>query len=344
MTCVTQPECAFHEWLPFGDHIDTRVHVWLPNSNPLFGSDAQAPQSPSKGRPTKMRQTPRTRTILSIVISAGLALAAATPGVAAAADGFGDVEPDAYYSNAVAWMVAEDITSGIEAGCFGPTLDVTRGQVAAFLHRLEESTATSSPAETHPFVDVTASYQQQPVGWLFGAGLTTGVSATRFAPDAPITRGDFAVLLWRYAGSPTIGSIDPFVDVTRNYQRAAIAWMAHELITTGTTATTFDPEGLVDRGQAATFLYRYVDPGDVEPLGTTAPCTFELRLALEAGGLTTPEAICAAPWVARFEIDYLLAVVEDREDASLDLIIAAAAVGAECLTPERVADLSRLFL
>jgi len=291
-----------------------------------------------------MRQTSFLRSFLSLVISATVMLAVVAPGTAGAASGFGDVENDEYYTEAVAWMVGEGITTGIEAGCFGPSQNVTRGQVATFLYRLDASRGNEPVDTGHPFVDVVATYQQAPVGWLFGEALTTGVTPVTFAPNRSITRGDFAVLLWRYAGSPAPESASPFVDLARDYQRAAVAWLAEQSITTGTGPTTFDPEGIVSRAQAATFLFRFVDPTDVEPIEESPLCTRELRLALETGGLTTSEAMCAVPWLTDFEIDYLLAVVEDRATASLQLIFAAATVGAECLTPDRVADLSRLFL
>ena len=152
------------------------------------------------------------------------------------------------------------------------------------------------------------------------------------------------MLLWRYAGSPTAAAPSPFVDVTRGYQRTAVAWMAEQDITTGTSPFRFDPDGAVTRAQAATFLFRYVDPVEVPSFAATGTCTRDLRIALEIGGLTTNEAKCAAPWLTDFEVDYLLDVLEDRARASIDLIFAAATIGAECLTPDRVADLSRIFL
>jgi hypothetical protein len=291
-----------------------------------------------------MRRTPRLRPFLTTIIAASLTLAVAAPGTAGATGGFGDVEHDAYYTDAVAWMVGEGITTGIETGCFGPTLNVTRGQVAAFLHRLDESAGNDPVSTSHPFTDVRAAYQQAPVGWLFGAGLTTGVTPTSFAPERSISRGDFAVLLWRYAGSPSATERLPFVDVPRDYQRVAVAWMAEQDITTGTSPFRFDPDGSVTRAQAATFLFRFVDPAEVPTFAATGTCTRDLRVALEIGGLTSNEAKCAAPWLTDFEVDYLLDVVEDRTPASIELIFAAATVGAECLTPDRVADLSRIFL
>lgn len=291
-----------------------------------------------------MRRTPRLRRFIPALLTAAVAVTAALPGTAGATGGFGDVEPDTYYADAVGWMVGEEITTGIETGCFGPQLNVTRGQVAAFLHRLDESRGNGPRTVPHPFADVTAAYQKAPVGWLFGEGLTTGVGPARFAPDLPISRGDFAVLLWRYAGTPTAGSPSPFVDVDRDYQRMAIAWMAEQDITTGTSATTFDPDGFVNRAQAATFLFRFVAPGEVGPAAAAETCTRGLRLALEVGGLTTSEALCAAPWLTDFDEAYLLDVVSNRTAASFELIVAAATIGAECLTPDRIDDLSRVFL
>ena len=286
----------------------------------------------------------RTRTRIVVLATVVVSMLAALPGTAGAAAGFGDVEADRYYTDAVQWMVGEEITEGIEVGCFGPHLDVTRGQVAAFLHRLDRSLGNDPESGPHPFADVTAEYQHEPVGWLFQSGLTTGKSASTYAPHESITRGDFAVLVWRYAGEPTAANAHPFRDVTRGYQQHAISWMFEQEITTGKTATAFAPEAPVSRAEAATFLFRYVDPDEIAPAVAGVNCTRELRLALEVAGLTGTEARCAVPFLVDFDVEYLLAVVEDRAPASLTLIIAAAAVGEACLTPDRVADLSRLFL
>ncbi|MEZ5165316.1 MAG: S-layer homology domain-containing protein [Acidimicrobiales bacterium] len=164
-----------------------------------------------------------------------------------------------------------------------------------------------------------------------------------FAPQLPITRGDFAVMLWRYAGEPRATSSRSFADVRRGYQVAAVAWMAEKGITTGTTPDTFSPDGLVSRAEAATFLYRYVDPPSV-PNVPSEPCGRGLRTALQAHSLTAAEAKCAAPYLVDFDVDYLVAVVHDRAEASLDLITAAVEVANACLAPHRIGDLSRLFL
>lgn len=48
---------------------------------------------------------------------------------------FADVDANAYYADAVAWAVAEDITSGTSETTFSPDAPCTRGQIVTFLYR-----------------------------------------------------------------------------------------------------------------------------------------------------------------------------------------------------------------
>ena len=291
-----------------------------------------------------MRTPLRSLVSLAAALAATLGLLGATAGAAAAADRFGDVDPDAFYADPVTWMVGEGITTGIEQGCFGPAEPVTRGQVAAFIYRFERSLGNDPAAGTHPFTDVVFEYQQAPVGWMFSSAITTGTSASTFDPEAAVTRGDFATLLWRYAGEPSAPA-HGFTDIDLDYQDDAIAWMAAEGITTGTTPTTFDPHAAMTRAEAAAFLYRHADPAGLPAVTGTVPCTRTLRSALVAGGLTLAEATCAAPWLTDFTVDYLLRVVHDMEPASFELILAVATINDEgCVAPHRWDDLTRLYL
>ena len=54
---------------------------------------------------------------------------------AASANSFADVSADAYYADAVAWAVANEITNGMSATSFGPDVTVTRAQAVTFLYR-----------------------------------------------------------------------------------------------------------------------------------------------------------------------------------------------------------------
>ena len=59
--------------------------------------------------------------------------AAGTPAVYGGS--FTDVDANAYYANAVAWAVSEDITSGTGATTFSPDAPCTRAQIVTFLYR-----------------------------------------------------------------------------------------------------------------------------------------------------------------------------------------------------------------
>ena len=48
---------------------------------------------------------------------------------------FGDVAPDAWYANAVAWAVSEGVTSGTGGNKFSPDAPCTRAQIVTFLYR-----------------------------------------------------------------------------------------------------------------------------------------------------------------------------------------------------------------
>ena len=107
-------------------------------------------------------------------------------------------------------------------------------------------------------LDPEVSYYN-PVYWAVEKGITTGKSATMFAPGEPCTRAQFVTFLWRQKGQPEPTLTEsPFTDVqdkTRSYYKAVL-WALENEITTGTSETEFSPSREVTRGQVATFLYR----------------------------------------------------------------------------------------
>ena len=197
-----------------------------------------------------MMKEMRRRSLVAALLS--LAMLSTVSPVASVA-GFGDVEDGRYFTAPVQWMVGDGITNGTSPSCFSPSVSVSRGQAAAFLWRMEGRPA----AEPHPFSDVDKGWQQDPVSWLFAEGITTGTSSSTFSPDRALTRGQFAALLYRFAGRPPVAEPHPFSDVDKGWQQDPVSWLFAEGITTGTSATEFSPGDPVTRGQMATFLYRY---------------------------------------------------------------------------------------
>ena len=183
--------------------------------------------------------------------------------------GFGDVDGGAYFADAVQWSVDNGIT-GIDGSCFSPDKPVTRGETAVWIWRMQGR----PQAPAHSFVDVAAAEQQQPVAWMVSEGVTTGTSDTTFSPDRELTRVEVAAFLWRLAGRPDAVA-HSFVDVLNGWQQGPVSWMASTGITTGTSDSTFSPDGTLTRAQLITFLYRYNDSPAVtiDPDAPTCPPT-----------------------------------------------------------------------
>lgn len=113
---------------------------------------------------------------------------------------FDDIDPDSYYTAAVAWMKEAGITTGTSATTFSPDELVTRGQLATFLWRLAGKPAAPVSEQ---FEDVPAgAFYTEAVHWMLHWAITTGTSPTTFSPDDPLTRGQIATFLWRLARTP----------------------------------------------------------------------------------------------------------------------------------------------
>ena len=108
------------------------------------------------------------------------------------------------------------------------------------------------------------------IDWAVRTGITTGATATTFAPDATVTRGQAVTFLWRACGSPEPETTkNPFTDVKESsYCCKAVLWANENNITNGTTSTTFAPNKICSRGQILTFLYRQQGSPEVDESAT----------------------------------------------------------------------------
>jgi uncharacterized protein YerC len=147
------------------------------------------------------------------------------PDATASVHPFGDVAAD-WQQVPVAWLHETGATTGTTATTFAPDLAASRAMVATFLHRLEGEPGVTGASL--PFTDVIAEWQRDAVTWLWHEGITTGRTATSFAPDASVTRGELLTLVWRWQGEPAPGA--PLVDGPA----------VDCLVATGTCADVFD--------------------------------------------------------------------------------------------------------
>ena len=165
---------------------------------------------------------------------------------------FMDVPADAYYAVPVAWAVDKKITSGTSLTTFSPANTCTRAHILTFLWR-----AVGSPKDSsgNHFNDVCSDdYFYNAALWAYDMGMVEGES---FEGDLACTRAATVTYLWQCAGSPEPDGECNFDDVPADAPYAeAVAWAVENGITTGTSATTFSPNTVCDRGQIVTFLHR----------------------------------------------------------------------------------------
>ena len=123
----------------------------------------------------------------------------------------------------------------------------------------ETPTTPATTNKTNPFTDVPDNaYYKDAVLWALENGITTGVTATEFRPGTTCTRGQVVTFLWRAKGCPEPKTkTNPFTDVSSTSAfYKAILWAYENDITSGTTATTFNPGGTCTGGHVVTFLWR----------------------------------------------------------------------------------------
>ena len=160
----------------------------------------------------------------------------------------------------------EDITSrpGFDPDgkpCTVVTITMTNGDVERFYVYDGKDGEDGETVVTPAFTDVPANaYYADAVAWAVANGITGGTAENTFSPDAPCTRAQVVTFLWRAMGSPEPRSAGTFTDVNASsYYAKAVRWALENGITSGTSATTFEPNAVCTRAQVVTFLMRALD-------------------------------------------------------------------------------------
>jgi subtilisin family serine protease len=106
---------------------------------------------------------------------------------------FRDVPANHPHAAGIAAVASAGITKGCARASFCPGAGLTRGQMAALLHR-----ALDLPAGTASFRDVPANHPHAAgIAAVAAASITSGCGSGRFCPDATVTRGQMASFLAR---------------------------------------------------------------------------------------------------------------------------------------------------
>ena len=109
---------------------------------------------------------------------------------------FRDVKSGAFYEKAVAWAVEKGITNGGSRTGFAPDAPCTRAQIVTFLWRFSGSADAGGTAAS--FTDIQpGAYYTRAIAWAVENGVTKGMRADAFGPDAGCTRAQAVTFLYR---------------------------------------------------------------------------------------------------------------------------------------------------
>ena len=117
-------------------------------------------------------------------------------------------------------------------------------------------TASPITAPGKTFSDITGHTNQTAIEALSSRGIINGMNETQFAPDATMTRAQFAAIVIRGLGLPQ-RAVTVFDDVKSTDWHAPYVGSAFTYgIVNGRSADTFDPNGTITRQEAALMVAR----------------------------------------------------------------------------------------
>lgn len=174
---------------------------------------------------------------------------------------FLDVDPDAWYKDAVQFAYDNGLMTGTSATEFAPDVTTTRAMIVSILARLEGVTA----ADDAGFTDVDDEWFATAVNWAANVGVVNGFEDNTFRPNDAITREQLAAILCNYAAWKG-EDVSARAELSRYSDAAAISswatdvmrWAVAENLISGVTNDTLQPQGAATRAQVAAILQRFL--------------------------------------------------------------------------------------
>ena len=175
---------------------------------------------------------------------------------------FTDVKVTDYFYGPVSALTKSGTIGGMTKTAYVPAGTLTRGQLMTILYSMAGKPAVTEKAK---FTDVAAgSYYENAISWASANKITSGTTATTFAPGAPVTREQTVTFLYLFAKLQQ-KDVSKTKDLTgyadyaslSSYARDAMSWAVGSGLVSGTGATTLGAGNTATRGQAAVILYQY---------------------------------------------------------------------------------------
>ena len=173
---------------------------------------------------------------------------------------FSDVSQDDWYYEAVRFAQEQGLMNGYSDGRFGAEDTLSRSQLAQILFNKEGRPGVNYLPD---FSDMAGgAWYTEAVRWAASQGIVGGYGDGTFGPNAPITREQLAVMLWRYSGSPAAAGTElDFNDAGQisGYALEALRWAVESGVLNGDGGGRLDPQVLATRAQVAQILKNFLE-------------------------------------------------------------------------------------
>jgi len=175
---------------------------------------------------------------------------------------YSDVSADSWYFEDVEYVTSAGLMVGTEEGIFEPDKEVSRAMAVTILYRID---GTPDVDIETLFDDVdNDSWYAAAVAWATENKIVSGYDENNFGQAMPITREQFATILYRYSDYKDYdisksADISGYTDaaLVSDWALGAMRWANAEKFITGRTETTLDPQGSTTRAEAAAIFTRF---------------------------------------------------------------------------------------
>ncbi|MDR2711546.1 MAG: S-layer homology domain-containing protein [Clostridiales bacterium] len=175
---------------------------------------------------------------------------------------FKDVLANAWFYEAIKYVVENGLMNGMSSSQFSPNIPMTRAMFATVLYRLDGEQATTVK---NSFTDVKQDqWYTTAISWANEKDLINGYGGGKFGTNDNITREQVVVILHRYSelqgkSIKTEADLSKYTDASKTslWAKSAMQWAVGSGLISGRTLTTLAPQGEMTRAEIAQILFRY---------------------------------------------------------------------------------------
>ena len=177
---------------------------------------------------------------------------------------FTDVAEDAWYYDAIQYVYENNLMAGTGDTTFDPEVSLTRAMTAQILYNLEGKPKVDEEA-TFADMNEAPTWSVDAIAWAQDTGVVAGMGDNEFAPNAKVTREQFAQMMYNYAkykkyDLTKTGDLSKFPDdgSVSDWAETAMSWAnGNGLINGHEDSGLIDPAGNTIRGQAASIIMNF---------------------------------------------------------------------------------------